>query len=128
MKHTKIYGALIIIAIAAALFLLVFFGVNIKVTQSVAINVATTSKYVSVYLEGKQQQYVKEHSNNVYYIYNPVDDIKTKCYLKYSKDNLFDCKYANSEGYVTWSNITEGVYPSKLDFGSMKIFEYFIML
>ena len=101
MKHTKIYGALIIIAIAAALFLLVFFGVNIKVTQSVAINVATTSKYVSVYLEGKQQQYVKEHSKNVYYIYNPVDDIKTKCYLKYSKDNLFDCKYTNSEGYVT---------------------------
>ena len=126
MKHTKIYGALIIIAIALALFLLVFFGVNINVTQSVGISITTSKKYVNVYLEGKQYQYVKDHSTSYYYIYNPVDDTKTKCYLDYDKEGWFKCKYTSSSKQVTWTDITEGVYPSKLDFGSMKIFQYFI--
>ena len=127
MNHTKIYGALIIIAIALALFLLVLFGVNIKVAQSVATEV-NSDQQVSIYLEGKQHQYVKDHLDYYYYITNPLNDEKFKCYLKKTDDdNKFDC-YVNSsrEDPLYWNKNKNGLYPSTFDFGSMKIYEYFI--
>ena len=126
MKHTKIYGALIIIAIALALFLLVFFGVNIKVNKSVLTQVGENNT-VSIHLEGKQYQYVNEHINNYYYITDPIKDQKYKCYLEKASDNTFNCFLdSNRQTELEWDNI--GWYPATFEFGSMKIFRYLIEL
>ena len=127
MKNTRIYGALIIIAVCLALFLLVFFGADIKVSQQVVTKI-DTSKNVAVYLDGKQYEYVNNNPTNYYYIINPANNEKTKCYLDQddSEKGKFYCKDTKDKNIICWYSNESGAYPSTLEFGNMKLFQYFI--
>ena len=128
MKNTRIYGALIIIAIALALFLLVFFGVDIKVSKQLNIyyNSAEPSN-VYISLNHKQQQYVSnQDTTKKYSIVNPINknDINQVRLYPYSIDN---------EPYIyrfdlpsTWSESLVGLNPTSFTFGNMKLFQSFI--
>ena len=125
MKHTKIYGAIIIIVIALALFLLVFFGVNIRVSKSVTTHVDPKTSQVLVYLEGKQAKYVKNNTDKYYYIYNPANDLRYKCKFFKTENNLFLFKDTKTSSVLKWENLG-GIVPAKFDFGNMKLFQYFV--
>ena len=130
MTHTKIWGALIVIAITLAFFFLIFFGVNIKVSKTVNLyyDPYVNKDYVYITLTDKQAKYVNDQgADHKYSITNPTDNADSELIklIKVSGSNgtyLYDFKKPN-----TWFNKNIGACTTTFTFGEVKIFQYFIM-
>ncbi|MCF0227416.1 MAG: hypothetical protein HUJ52_01200 [Malacoplasma sp.] len=130
MTHTKIWGALIVATIAIALFLLILFGVSIKVSKTVSLyyDPSLNKDYVYVSLTNKQAKYVNEQgSNKKYSITNPIDKTDSELVKLYKVNNSDGTYLYDFKKPYTWFNKTMGACSTTFTFGEVKIFQYFIM-
>ena len=123
MRYTKIYPPIIIGLIALVLLIVTFFAININVKQTVTFY--RSDNEVKVIVDKKHHDYIKKQDENKsYYFYNITKDSDVKCSLHnvQVQDN-----YYIYEAWMDQSNYpVEGFSNTTLDFGSMKIFQYFV--